>query len=191
MKKFIIAVIGVGLCAHTYAASLTTTDGYTYDNVTAQRVDPDGLYIEYTTSEGGMGMSKVKFSRLSEDQQKQYGYSATNAAAYSAAVAKANEDFRQESIRWEQQAAAQRVMRQAQDLEMERVMTDRMIAMAQVKQQQAGTAGAEMGGYGYGYSGQLIGTPAIGGHNNRGKNNPVRQRPYDPFARLNRQLAKP
>lgn len=185
----IIAVIGLGVCLQAGATSLTTTDGTTYNDISSQRIDPDGLYIEYNLPGGGMGMSKVKFSRLSEDQQKQYNYSATNAAAYSAAVAKANEDFRQESIRFDQLAAAQRATRQAQEAEMEKVMTDRMIAMAQIKQQQQNTPPvSDFGGYGYGSD--FVGIPAVGS-NFHNKNTPVRQRPYNPFARLNRQLAKP
>lgn len=188
MKNIIIAVIGLGVCLQAGATSITTTDGKTYNDITSQRVDPDGVYIEYTLAGGGIGMSKVKFARLSEDQQKQYGYNAANAAAYTTAVAKANEDFRQESIRFDQLAAAQRATRQAQEAEMEKVMTDRMIAMAQIKQQQAAQPVSDFGGYGYG--GDIIGIPAAGS-NSHNKNAPVRERRYDPFARLNRQLAKP
>src|SRR5579862_263584 len=98
MKTMILALIALGLCARAQSISLSTTDGATYNHITAQRVDPDGLYIEYTLPGGGIGMSKVKFSRLSSEQQKQFGYEPAKAHEYESQVAKANEDFRQESL---------------------------------------------------------------------------------------------
>src|ERR1700728_2482690 len=99
MKTVVLALLALGFCAQARSTTLSTTDGATYNNVTTQRVDPDGLYIEYTTSGGGLGMSKIKFSRLSSDQQKQFGYDATKARDYELSVAKATEVNRQESLR--------------------------------------------------------------------------------------------
>ena len=107
MKTVILALIGLGLCAQARSSNLSTTDGVTYNHITAQRVEPDGLYIEYTLPNGGIGMSKVKFSRLSADQQKQFGYDAAKAKDYEAGVAKANEEFRQQCVRQEQAAQTQ------------------------------------------------------------------------------------
>ncbi|MDB6021290.1 MAG: hypothetical protein JWQ04_1147 [Pedosphaera sp.] len=163
LKNIIIAVLGLGLCLQARAENLSTTDGITYNDIKSQRTDPDGLYIEYTLPGGGLGMAKVKFSRLSQDQQKQYGYDAAKAKDYEARVAKANEDFRQESIRWDQTAQAQRAARQAQDLEMEKIINDRVIAMTQLNQGQAGPANNLGGGdYGWSTGGGLIGIPVSG-----------------------------
>ena len=52
----------VSLAADNFPA-LTTTDGKTYDHISVQRADPDGLYIEYTLPGNGVGSAKVKFTR--------------------------------------------------------------------------------------------------------------------------------
>ena len=52
----------VSLAADTFPA-LSTTDGKTYDHISVQRADPDGLYIEYTLPGNGVGSAKVKFTR--------------------------------------------------------------------------------------------------------------------------------
>ena len=47
MKALVFALLGVALCLPVQSATITTTDGVTYNNITAQRADPDGLYLEY------------------------------------------------------------------------------------------------------------------------------------------------
>lgn len=160
--KNIIALIGLGLCFQAGATSLSTTDGTTYDHITTQRTDPDGLYIEYALPGGGIGMSKVKFTRLSADQQRQFGYDANKAKEHMAQVAKANEEFRGESIRWEQLAQAQRAAQQERELEQEKVQTERLMALAELKQAQASAPANESYGGGYGGGGDLFGIPTSG-----------------------------
>src|SRR5580700_8475488 len=109
MKTIVLALIGLGLCAQARSGNLSTSDGVTYNNITAQRADPDGLYIEYSLPGGGLGMSKVKFSRLSPDQQKQFGYDAGKAKDFEAKVAAVTEDWRQENARLEQAAKAAQI----------------------------------------------------------------------------------
>lgn len=150
MKNIILLAIGLGLCIQAKGEWLSTTDGITYNNITSQRADPDGLYIEYVLPGGGLGMSKVKFRRLSPDLQKQYGYEADKARDFETKVAKATEDFRQECIRWEQTAQSQRTAQQALDDQRERVMNDRIMAMAQLKQAEAELARAMGSGENYG-----------------------------------------
>jgi hypothetical protein len=77
----LIAASSVAVAANTFPA-ITTTDGKTYDHITAQRTDPDGLYIEYTLPGNGLGCAKLKFNRLSADLQKEYGYDAEAAKKY-------------------------------------------------------------------------------------------------------------
>ena len=153
MKTVVLALIVLGLCAQARSTSLSTTDGTTYDNITEQRVDPDGLYIEYTLPNGGLGMSKIRFSRLSTDQQKQFGYDAARARDYEAKVAKANEDFRQESIHNEQAAQAQMAAQQSRTDREEKNFNERLIALAQLKIAEAdlarATGNANFGGYGW------------------------------------------
>jgi hypothetical protein len=92
--KTLIATLLVTMIAGARAAfaydifpPITTTDGQTYDHITAQRTDPDGLYVEYTLPGGGMGAAKVKFSRLSARLRKQCGYSSWAARDYEDATA--------------------------------------------------------------------------------------------------------
>jgi hypothetical protein len=165
MKKIVIALIGLGLCAQARSATLSTTDGTTYDNVTKQRIDPDGLYIEYKLPGGGLGMSKVKYDRLSADQQKQFGFDAAKARDYEAKVAKANDDFRQDCIRIEQAAQTQRAAQEARVDQEEKAFSERLMAMAQLKEAEADLARATQGngGYGgYGGDGGLFAIPQTG-----------------------------
>lgn len=152
MKTSILALIALGLCASTYADSLVTTDGARYDNITFKRADPDGLYIEYTLPDNGMGLAKVKFNRLSADEQKQFGYDATKAKDYEAAVAKANDDWRANSAKIESEARTIKAQQDAEAAQEESVQTQRILAMAQLKQAEAELARANGGvGYGGGY----------------------------------------
>jgi hypothetical protein len=161
----LLLLIGLGLCPQARSEDLTTVDGTTYHNITAQRADPDGLYVEYTPTGGGLGLAKVKFSRLTADQQKQFGYDPGKARDYEAQVAKATEDWRQQTLRSEQVAQAQRAAQQAQQIESERLMNDRIMAMAQLKQAEAqGTSGGVGEGYGWSSGGGygFFGQPEIG-----------------------------
>ena len=150
MKTVILAVITAGLCAIANAETLVTTDGTKYDNVTLKRGDPDGLYIEYTVAGNGIGAAKIKFTRLSEDLQKQYGYDAAKAKDYEAQVAKANAAWREESARMEQESRAKQAAQQAMDNQEESIKTDRIIALAHLKQAEADLARANGGGGGGG-----------------------------------------
>jgi hypothetical protein len=150
MKTTVFALLAFGLCAQAYSiTSLSTTDGSTYNNITTQRVDPDGLYIEYTLPGGGVGMSKIKFSRLTPDQQKQFGFDAGKAHDYEASVAKANEDFRQDALRMDQLSSAARQTREADN---ERVLEQRATVRSQLNAAQMAPQYVPLGGPAYDYS---------------------------------------
>lgn len=161
MKTVILALIGLGLCIHASADnSLYTMDGVAYKNITSLRADPDGVLIEYNLPSGGLGISKVKFTRLTPEHQQRYGYDAAKAKDFEAKVAKANEDLRQESVRWDQSAKAYQAAEQARQDQAEKNATDRILAMAQLKQAEAelarateGGGGGSYGGGGYGWGG--------------------------------------
>ncbi len=157
-KVLVLITLGFCLCVSARAASISTTDGETYNNITKQRVDPDGLYIEYKLPAGGLGMSKVKFSRLSPELQKQYGYDATKAHDYETKVAKATEDFRQESLRDEQIAQAARQARAARE---ESTPVYHVPPPAQVSGDQAAPTEVPPYGYGYDYSYGGVGAFAV------------------------------
>jgi hypothetical protein len=79
------------------ASEIITGKGLVYRDVSVQKVEPDGLTIEYKPMGGGMGMAKLKFKELSESLQRQYGYDAEKAAAYESDRIKAVADAGQEA----------------------------------------------------------------------------------------------
>jgi len=115
-------------------SSLTTTDGKTYTHISDVRADPDGLYLEYTTPGGGLGGAKVKFTKLSLDLQKQYGYNADAAKQYESDSAKGTLAF----MTWASQRdeARQKAAsdRDARALQEETLATQRLIAAAKLAQ---------------------------------------------------------
>jgi hypothetical protein len=106
--------------------TITTTDGKTYDHITAQRADPDGLYIEYAPGGKGIGSAKLKFNRLSANLQKQYGYDADAAKKYEDETYKATLTFQT----WadQQEAAHQKALADAaaRELQEETILAQRM-----------------------------------------------------------------
>ena len=73
---------------------ITTRDGTTYRGVTVQKVDPDGLVIEYMPAGGGIGVAKLKYENLPDDLQNQYRYNPDKAAAYEAQQARGMAEWR-------------------------------------------------------------------------------------------------
>jgi S1-C subfamily serine protease len=61
---------------------VVTREKVAYRGVVVQKVEPDGLVISYSLAGGGMGFAKLKFKDLSDDLQQEFGYNATNAAAF-------------------------------------------------------------------------------------------------------------
>jgi len=161
MKAKLVLFLLAACAGTAFAAesSLTTTDGRTYDRISSLRADPDGLYIEYTTPRGGLGSAKVKFTRLSADQQKQYGYNADAAQKYEEGAARAVQTY--QAFAKEQDEARQKAVadREARELQEETLATQREVAAAQREMAAAQTAQAAAAmssyapdsGYGYGY----------------------------------------
>jgi TRAP-type C4-dicarboxylate transport system substrate-binding protein len=192
MKARILILMALGLCASIHAETLSTTDGTRYDNITFKRVDPDGLYVEYVLPGNGLGMTKVKFSRLSDDQRKEFGYDATKAKDFEAQTAKANEDWRANALRMESEARVTRAQQDAQAAQELSAQTQRLLAMAQLKQAEADLARAAGGaGYGGGYDGGWggFGIPIVSDRVPRAKRTlaPIVQ-PV-PFPRINTPLS--
>src|SRR5690349_9238881 len=63
-------------------AKITTLDGKTYEAVTVQRVQPDGLLVEFNTPGGGFGTAKLKFRNLPSTVRDQFGFDARQAEAF-------------------------------------------------------------------------------------------------------------
>jgi hypothetical protein len=117
---------GIAAAADTGPTTITTTDGRTYDHITDLRVDPDGVYIDYMPGGKGLGSAKIKFTRLSPELQKQYGYDADAAKKYEDDQNKANQSFQA----WaDKQAAAAQKAREDQaerDHQVEMTLAQRM-----------------------------------------------------------------
>jgi hypothetical protein len=160
-----------GLClswtASTQAqlpATITTTDGQTYNGVSLIRTEPDGYLVNYEPVKDGMGVAKIKFYRLSAEQQKQAGYDPAKASEFESKVAKANEDWRQQDIRLKETSKAEIMVRQANEARDEELTTERISALAELKQaENAGvqTSGSEQG-YGYWGNDGIFAIPQAG-----------------------------
>ena len=153
MKALIatILIAGVLRASAVVPSSVTTTDGTTYNHITSLRADPDGLYIEYSPDGNGLASVKVKFSRLSADLQKQYGYDANAAKQYEEGSYKAAQAY----DTWLDQRDAVRQKAQADAAELE-LRRETILAQSYGLSQQSGAqpAGAYSSpGYyaGYGY----------------------------------------
>jgi hypothetical protein len=152
MKAMIMTLIAMttagGLAVATdIFPAIATTDGKTYDHITAQRTDPDGLYIEYTLPGNGMGSAKLKFSRLSADLQKQYGYDADAAKKYEDDAYRATLDFQAWAEKQDAASQKARADAAAREFQLDAIM-------AQSSQQSPGPAGqaaADLAPYGGGY----------------------------------------
>ncbi len=131
MKKIAFILAALALCIQAQADdhTLSTTDGVTYTGITLQRAEPDGVYIEYALPGGGLGMSKIKFNRLSRTQRYQFGYNRSAARAYQDAVAAANDQTAQELTRW---SDTERDARHQRDAENERAYAGRMAEISRL-----------------------------------------------------------
>ncbi len=68
---------------------IVTTDGKVFAGVRLLKVQPDGLLVEYRPDTGGTGLAKLKFTKLPESLQKQFGYDPLKASAFEGAQAHA------------------------------------------------------------------------------------------------------
>jgi hypothetical protein len=146
----LVISLSLGVAAQASAESLSTADGVTYNNITTKRVDPDGVYIEYTPDGGGVGMSKVKFSRLNDDQRKEYGYDEAKAREYAAQYAKGMEQWLADAAKMEQESRARVAAQEAQAVQAETLENQHILALAQLKQAEAELARATAGNENYG-----------------------------------------
>jgi hypothetical protein len=105
---------------------IVTRSGRTYQGVVVQRIVPDGLVIGYTKTDaglgvtvaaGGIGITKVKFTDLSDDLQRQYGYNPTNAAAFEENQIHAEDQWRTKLIADDEQAKSKRQEQEITDAE--------------------------------------------------------------------------
>lgn len=97
------------------ALTIVTRDGRTYNDVKVQQVLPDGLVISYAPTNGGTGISKVKFVDLPDKLQKRYGYNPTNATAFEKAELKSNARLRAQLLAEDAKARSKRLVQELSD----------------------------------------------------------------------------
>jgi hypothetical protein len=100
-----------------FLAPITTVDGKTYDKVTLEKVEPDGLLISFVPAPGGSGTAKVKFRDLPKEMQNRFSYDPARASEYEIARAQGEAAWRTENAAWEekrQAAQAERADRERQ-----------------------------------------------------------------------------
>ena len=51
-----------------FPSQITTSDGRLYKDAVKLRVDPDGILVSYQPVDRGIGLAKLKFRDLPEDQ---------------------------------------------------------------------------------------------------------------------------
>jgi hypothetical protein len=51
---------------------IATISGAIYENVHVEKVEPDGIIVSYTPARGGMGMTKIDFTDLSDELRQRY-----------------------------------------------------------------------------------------------------------------------
>jgi hypothetical protein len=98
--------------APRHFASINTLDGKTYEGVTVQKIQPDGLLVEFNTPGGGFGTAKIKFRNLPPSVRDQYGFDAHQAEAFEKSQAEGERVWYARNEAWAERnqaaAAAQR-----------------------------------------------------------------------------------
>lgn len=79
----------MALSSNSLPSKIITTDGKAFNAVRLLKVEPDGLLVEYRPDTGGTGLAKLKFAKLPESLQKQFGYDPVQASAFERAQAHA------------------------------------------------------------------------------------------------------
>ncbi|MDB6032075.1 MAG: hypothetical protein JWM16_2413 [Verrucomicrobiales bacterium] len=87
-------------------AKITTLDGKTYQEVTVQKIQPDGLLVEFSLAGGGFGTAKLKFRNLPEGVREPYRYDALQAAAFEASQAEGEKAWNARNEAWAERRQA-------------------------------------------------------------------------------------
>jgi hypothetical protein len=111
-----------------HPAEITTVDGKTYTGLTVQKVDPDGLLVEYKPAGGGIGITKIKFKDLPANLQQQYNYDPDKVGAYETRQAQGMGAWRAQQQKEAEAAravAAQRARQDALEQQQQAELTER------------------------------------------------------------------
>jgi hypothetical protein len=148
-SKHLIVVGVVTLCTALGAAetdSIATRNGITYTNAIIQRVDPDGVVIEYIPQPGSIGIAKLKFANLSDELRKRYNYNPTDAVTFEQNQAAG-------IARWQEQIAQGEIEKKRRNDDLVQQQAEAEAALEAKRQEAAAMAAAQMdmGGWYDGY----------------------------------------
>jgi len=110
---------------------ITTLDGKTYEKVTLEKVDPDGLLVVFAPVEGGSGSAKLKFRNLPAELRERFGYDPARASDYETAQARGEAMWRAESAVWTEQRRAAQAEQAAWERQMRAQAESRLAAEAE------------------------------------------------------------
>src|SRR4051812_29403165 len=116
---------------------ITTLDGKTYEKVTLEKVDPDGLLVSFAPAEGGSGTAKLKFRNLSPELREQFRYDPARASEYENARAHGQATWLAESAIWAEQRSQAQAEQAAQERQMRKQTEARLAAEAEQARAQA------------------------------------------------------
>jgi hypothetical protein len=77
-----LAYAGPAPLTNSLPPKIITSDGITYNTPKLKSIQPDGLLVEFRPDAGGTGLAKLKFAKLPEFLQKQFGYDPGKATNY-------------------------------------------------------------------------------------------------------------
>lgn len=142
---------------------MTTLDGKSYENVTLERVDPDGLLVIFVPVEGGSGSAKLKFRNLPAELRDRFEYDPVRASDYETAQARGEAVWRAQSAAWTEQKWAAQGEQTAWERQLRTQTESRLAAEAEQARVEAARHGWEPG-YNY-YPGWWGG---VGNYNHHG-----------------------
>jgi hypothetical protein len=93
-------------------STIVAANGKIYQTVRLLRVEPDGLYVEFSPAGGGIGLGKIKFRDLPEALRQQFGYDPDKARDYEIERGKSGAQWRTDLLK-AQEEAAQKLPEQA------------------------------------------------------------------------------
>jgi len=132
-----------------FLAPITTVDGKTYDKVTLEKVDPDGLLISFVPAQGGSGTAKVKFRNLPKEMQDRFSYDPARASEYEIARAQGEAAWRTENAAWTEQRQAALAEQADQEQEMREQAEARRATEAEQARINAGNDAQQSAAYSY------------------------------------------
>jgi hypothetical protein len=133
---------------------ITTLEGKTYQDVTVQKIQPDGLLVEFKTPGGGFGSAKLKFRNLPGAVRDRYSYDVRQADAFEASQAQGESAWNAQYSAWadrKQAAVAEQTAREERLRDQARAQEAARLAAAEARAEAERQTQPAPYPYGYGY----------------------------------------